>query len=56
MHGSDFSTLRISAFDHVRSIAVLFMIIAHLAEIFGSDTAQATLIGHVMKEKHFGMV
>ncbi len=42
--------LRIAAFDHVRGLAVIFMIISHVALMFGSSEAAATPIGRFMND------
>lgn len=42
--------LRIAAFDHVRGLAVIFMIISHVALMFGSGEAAATPIGRFMND------
>lgn len=41
---------RIAAFDHVRGLAVICMIISHVAVVFGSGAANATAIGHIMND------
>ncbi|MFZ2959017.1 MAG: acyltransferase family protein [Candidatus Ozemobacteraceae bacterium] len=41
---------RIPAFDQVRAIAVICMIISHVALMFGSNEASATLIGRFMND------
>lgn len=41
---------RIVAFDHVRGLAVIFMIISHVAVVLGSGVANKTVIGHIMDD------
>jgi len=42
--------LRVAAFDHVRGLAVIFMIISHVALMFGSGEAAGTPIGRFMND------
>ncbi|HOI91730.1 MAG TPA: heparan-alpha-glucosaminide N-acetyltransferase domain-containing protein [Candidatus Rifleibacterium sp.] len=42
--------LRVAAFDHVRGLAVIFMIVSHVALMFGSAEAAATSIGRFMND------
>lgn len=39
---------RIMAFDHVRGIAVICMIISHVIVEFGSHASEKTIMGHIM--------
>lgn len=41
-------SIRIVAFDHVRGMAVMGMIISHVVLMFGSHAAHKTFIGHFM--------
>ncbi|HNV71883.1 MAG TPA: heparan-alpha-glucosaminide N-acetyltransferase domain-containing protein, partial [Candidatus Ozemobacteraceae bacterium] len=43
-------TPRIAAFDHVRAIAVLAMIVSHVTVMFGTANACMTPIGRFMNE------
>lgn len=41
---------RIVAFDHVRGIAVICMIISHVTLMFGTDIANGTIVGRFMND------
>lgn len=44
------NNLRVAAFDHVRGLAVIFMIISHVALMFGSGEAAVTPVGRFMND------
>lgn len=42
--------MRIAAFDHVRGLAAIFMIVPHVILIFGTDKALYSVLGRIMND------